>query len=216
MGLFRKKGYDRAETLASAAKARGKGKPKKAIAEYKKALEHSPDDPAIHGKLAPLLAQAGDFPEAWKSFLVAADALEKQGFADRALGVWAQASALMPWHPKTWKAIARLRLEKGQRADALKALLDGRKHLTRRAQRPEAINLLVKAREIDPEAFAPALDLARLLRKEGRPSEARPILDELVEKHRGRELRLARGEQLRLSPGFGAAWRWLRAALRGR
>ena len=208
MGLFKKKTYDRSETLAAAAKARSKGKPKKAIAEYRKALEHAPDDPAI------LLAQAGEFPAAWKSFIVAGEALEQQGFADRALGVYAQAASVMPWHPKTWKAVARLRLDKGQRADAVKALCEGRDHLTRRQQRPEAIELLLVARQIDADDFELALDLAWLLRKEGRRDECRPILEGLA--HRGGALRRVRGELFRLAPSFGAAWRWLRAALRGR
>jgi tetratricopeptide (TPR) repeat protein len=216
MGLFRKKPYDRSQTLANAAKARAQGRPKKAIAEYQRALEHSPDDPAIHGKLAPLLAQAGDFGDAWRSFIVSADAFEKQGFVDRSLAVYAQAASAMPWHAKTWEAVARLRLEKGQRADALKALLEGRAHLTRRAERPDAIGLLLVARQIDPEAFSLAIDLARLMRKEARHDEARPLLESLVEKHEGRQLRLARGELFRLAPSPPAAWRWLRAALKGR
>jgi tetratricopeptide (TPR) repeat protein len=216
MGLFKKKAYDRSETLAAAAKARSKGKPKKAIAEYRKALEHAPDDPAIHGKLAPLLAQAGEFPAAWKSFIVAGEALEQQGFADRALGVYAQAASVMPWHPKTWKAVARLRLDKGQRADAVKALCEGRDHLTRRQQRPEAIELLLVARQIDADDFELALDLAWLLRKDGRRDECRPILEDLAQKHHGGALRRVRGELFRLAPSFGAAWRWLRAVLRGR
>jgi tetratricopeptide (TPR) repeat protein len=216
MGLFSKKPYDKAESLARASKARAKGRRKAAIAEYRVVLEHSPEDLTIHGKLAPLLAQAGEFPEAWKSFIKAGEAFEKQGFAERALAVYTQAAGVMPWHPKTWKAMARLRLDMGQRADALKALLEGRRHLTRRRQRPEAIELLLVARQIDPEDFALALDLAWLLRKEGRRDEARAILEALVGHHQGHELRLARGELFRMGPTPAAAWRWMRAAVRGR
>jgi hypothetical protein len=112
--------------------------------------------------------------------------------------------------------VARLRLDKGQRADAVKALCEGRDHLTRRQQRPEAIELLLVARQIDADDFELALDLAWLLRKDGRRDECRPILEDLAQKHHGGALRRVRGELFRLAPSFGAAWRWLRAVLRGR
>ncbi len=216
MGLFRKKSFERSETLASAARARARGRPKKAIAEYRRALEHAPNDPAIHQKLAPLLAQAGDFRGAWQSFIVSAEAFEKRGFADRALAVYTQAASAMPWHSKAWVALARLRLDKGQRPDALKALLEGRAHLKRRVQRPEAIELLLVARQIDREDFSLAIDLARLLRKEARRDEARALLESLVEKQQRRPLRLVRKELFLLAPSLGSAWRWLRAAMKGR
>ena len=60
MGLFGKPKYDRSESMSRAAKAEGRGKRKKAIAEYRKVLAKEPENPAILVKLATLLVAGSE------------------------------------------------------------------------------------------------------------------------------------------------------------
>ena len=209
MGLFDNKPVGRQERLAAAGKARAKGRYKKAIAEYRRVLAEQNNDPGTHAKLAPLLAKVGDYPGAWRSFVAAGERWFEQGFVEKALAVYLQATQTMPWHPKTWKAAARMMLAKGRRADAFRVLLEGRDGLRRRSQRPEAIELLTVAVQIDDSDFEVMLDLARLLRKVGRADEARVVLERLAERGEGTQRKRLRREYFSLGPSAQTAWRWL-------
>ena len=209
MGLFSKQVVGRQERLAAAGRARAAGRYKKAIAEYREALAEQGDAPATQAKLAPLLAKVGDYPGAWGAFVAAGERYFDQGFVEKALAVYMQATVAMPWHPKTWKAAARMLLDKGCRADAYQLLLEGRSHLTKRSQRPEAVELLQVAVKLDDADFEVMLDLARLCRKLGRADEARGVLDRLAQHCEGPALRRVRREYFALGPSARTAWRWL-------
>jgi len=216
MALWRReKPYDRVRVLEVADRARARGRTRKAIAGYRRVLAEDPRDWAVHGKIAPLLARAGQDEEALKSFEAAARGHEGAGFPDRGLAVWVQSAAVYPERAATWEEIARLHARRGRRTDAVNALVEGAGPVARMS--PErGVVLLGRALEIDFWNVGGRLLLARLLRRLKRASEARPLLEELAPRVRGRELRRVRWALLSLAPGPGAAWRWLRAAFAGR
>lgn len=216
MGLFGKKAYDRSETLARAAKAEGKRQRKKAIVEYRRVLEQEPDNPVVLTKLAGLLAKTRQPEEACKKFLAAAEVYEKQAFDDKALATYAQAAALLPARADLWEQIAKLNVKRGRPADAIRALRDGAAHQRGRKRRANAVRLLREAVRIEPWHFEATLELARLLRKQGKRADARKLYEGLCAHKRGVQLRKARGAWFRMSPTPANAWRWLRAATRGR
>ena len=148
--LFRRKPKTQRELVVLGDQARARGKVKKAINHYQAALALGPDDAAIHGKLAPLLAKTQQGEAALNSFKAAADGHLAKGFADRALSVWTQAAGSFPNQPRIWQEMARLQLDRGRRADALKALLDGRGALKRKDERAEAVVLLRQVLELEP------------------------------------------------------------------
>ena len=106
--VFGKEVYDRTDSMERAAKAAGRGRRKKAIAEYRKVLEHEPENPQVHSKLGVLLAETKQLPEAWKSFVIAAEGFKKQGFADRQFSVYSQATRYMPHEVELWETLAKL------------------------------------------------------------------------------------------------------------
>lgn len=129
----------------------------------------------------------------------------RQGLLERAIGVYREAAHHLPREGAVWLAIAELELERGRRADGVAALWSGRRQLRSRSERPAAIRLLERAREIDPGAFEPSLDLAALLAKSGERARAFALLEALARGRRGR------GRQLDIAPGPRTLWRWLRA-----
>ncbi len=212
MPLWRRKPYDRTETLAAADRARAQRRVKKAIAGYRKVLEQDPGDLAVHGKIAPLLAERGERGEAMASFQLAAEGHLRAGFADRALSVYVQAVGFFPDAPPLWDEIARLHLVRGRRADAVNALVGGASRLGSRS-RDGGIGLIRKALELEPYHLDATLALARLLSAAGRRALARDALEDLAGRVRGKALRRVRGALFRLAPTPASAWRWLRAAL---
>lgn len=211
----RKNPPSRSELIVAADRARSKGKLKRAIVGYRKALELEPKDPAVLGKLAPLLARTNETEASLKLFREAAQVHLDKGFADKALAVYTQAAETFPAQVALWQQVSRMHLEKGRQADAVRMLLRGRFALQRKHERPQAIILLREALRLDPSLFAPRLDLARLLARQKQPAEAQALIEPMLNLT-GAQLRQVRWTQLCISPGAGNAWLWLRAALRGR
>jgi tetratricopeptide (TPR) repeat protein len=216
--LFRGKApATRSEIIAAADQARAKGRLKKAIAGYRKALELEPKDPVIHGKLAPLLARAKEPQAALESFQAAAQGHLDKGFADKALAVYTQAAETFPRQLELWRQLAQLERSKGHRVDALKTLLRGRLHFRRKDEARQAITLLREALDLEPTLFEVKLDLALQHAHLRQRAEAMTLLNPmLLDARDRRQLRRLRWTMLRVSPSMGAWGRWLRAALLGR
>ena len=175
MGLLaRRRPYDRRRNLeraALAARGRSKRKRRRAIALYREVLERDPSATDVHRKLAPLLARNGEGEAAARSYHTAADAYVKRGFVEQAIGVYREALVQLPRQVRFWSELAKLELERGRTADALKVLLEGRRVFRRRRDRAHAIALLLGLSLIIPAlliaawrnrppilADAPALD----------------------------------------------------------
>ncbi len=209
VAMFGKKTYDRSDTLARAARAEGKRQRKKAIAEYRKVVAQEPDNPIVLVKLGALLARTRQTEEARKRFLAAAEVYEKQAFDDKALATYMQAASFLPKQPELFEQIAKLNVRRGRTPDALRALLEGAAHQRGKRLRPNAMRLLREALRIEPWHFEATLELARLLRKQGKRADARKLYEGLCKHKRGAQLRKARWAWFRMSPTPAAAWRLL-------
>jgi tetratricopeptide (TPR) repeat protein len=215
MPLFGESTYDRARTLARAAKAESRRQYRKAIAEYRKVVTHEPDNFGALAKLALLLAKTKQRDEALQKFVMCAEHHVKQGFHDKALAVYRQAATFLPRHGELWVQIARLQVKRGYTADAIQDLRQGRRHLRGRKHRPQAIQLLREVLKIEPWHFDATLDLARLIHRDGEKAEARRLCEGLCQRKRGRQRRLAHAALFRLSPSPGTAWRWFQSVISG-
>jgi len=203
--------FDRARVLEEAARARSKRRRSKAIRLYRWALAMEPRNAELHAKLAPLLAEEGHHFEAWVSFRAVAKACLRNGLVDKSLAVYKEAALFLPREYQVWPAIAALQRRRGNDREAVESLIEGSRHLRSRFERPQAIHLLRRAREIDPWNFVAVLELARLLAGSEQRDEARILLHGLAASADGEQLERVRAAQLRLDPGFGTAWRWLRS-----
>jgi tetratricopeptide (TPR) repeat protein len=213
MGWFgRKRTYDRSRLLDLATRAAGRRRHKRAVSLYREILAVDPNDLLVHRKIAPLLARIGQPADAWESYRRAAEQLGKQGFVEQAIGVYREACVHLPREPRLWLALADLELARRRPVDAVNALLDGSRRLRSRRTRGDALNLLQRARKIQPTAFEPGYQLAGLLAGIGARDRAMRILEELVSRASGRELRRVRWRLFFLSPTPAAAWRWLASA----
>lgn len=212
MGLFRRtRPYSRSECLEAAAKARAKGRTKRAVRRYREILAHDRHDVEIHAKIAPLLACVRELDHAWFSFEAAAQGYIDRGFDDKAIGIYRSAARYFPREFLVWDRLADLQLRRERRSDAVHTLKEGSRHLHKRRYRDKAIKLLRRAGELAPSDFEVSFDLARLLAREGKRPEAQTLLAELEIATAGPRLRRIRAAQFRLSPTPAAAWRWLRA-----
>lgn len=213
--IGRRAPYDRKRILAAAVKARRKGRRKKALDLYQRVLQWEPHNHDIHRRIAPLLAQTRQPEDALKSFQLAAAGLADQGFSEQAIGVYKEAARYLPLQVDVWEAIANLQVALRRRHDAVKTLLEGRKHFRGRKRRSEAIRLLVGARKVNPDDYDATLELARTIGRSNRAKATR-LFEHVAARCSGRKLRRVRGAHFRVTPTPRMAGRWLRALLLGR
>lgn len=208
--LRRRRSYDRNQLLADAARARRRGRTRRAIALYREVLAVEPDNPELLRKVAPLFVRTRQPAEAWASYRRAAELLAERGFVERAIGIHGEAARRVPKQAEVWLGLARLESERGRTVDARDALLEGRRHFRRRRDQQVAVQLLREARRLDPAHLGAGLDLAGLFARMGRRDAALRLLEELAADHPHRRLRI-RTRALRLAPGLETARAWLRA-----
>ena len=214
MGWFdRTKHYDRSRILNQATRARVKKRRKKAVALYRRVLAVERHNVQLHAKIAPLLAETGQRFDAWVSFRIVARDHLRGGRGDEVLAVYREAAGHLPGEIQVWQSIARLQVRRGKLREAVEALVEGASQFESRRRRPQAIQLLRHASEIEPWDFEVVFALARLLGRSGQIEEARRLLEGLEERNDDRLRRLS-AAQFRLDGDLRYAWRWLRAALR--
>jgi tetratricopeptide (TPR) repeat protein len=188
--------------LESAEDARRRGRVRKAIKGYRRALKLDPADTTIHARLAPLLARKGKLEEALASFLTAARGETERGFFDKAIGLYQHAVRYLPHEAELWTQMAELHVKRERFADAIRTFMDGAKHL-----RPaDAVPLLRRAHELDAYHVDVTIALARALRKSGQRKEARQMLENLAVLADGKSVR---GALFRAHPTPVTFWRWL-------
>lgn len=212
----RRRTYDRTRLLREADRARARRRWRRAIALYRRVLIAEPGNVELRLRIGPLLARTGQTFDAWQSFDHAGRACLRAGQGDRALAVYREATRWLPRHYTAWRAVADLerRLKRPERAR--EALLQGRRKMRGRRQRPEAIALLRAARQLDPDDVATALDLARELARARQRPEALALLAHVAGTAEGRGLRRVRARLFRLDPSGRHAWAFARAAWRAR
>lgn len=201
----------RNEIVAAADKARTRGRIRKAVAGYKRALESDPNDPSVNVKLAPLLARIGDEEGGARCFRTAAKKHVDAGFVDRAAAVNLTATSVFPLDTGFRLELARLNMQRGRKQDAVATLVEGSRALAR-AKRPDAaVALLKRALDLEPWHLEACLVLVPVLWRNGHADAARQFLSGLEARYRGRALRRVRWVAFKVSPGLGSLWRFLRA-----
>jgi tetratricopeptide (TPR) repeat protein len=208
--VFWKKPYDRNVALATAEKAKARGRTRKAVHWFSKVLDHHPEDNQVRAKIAPLLARLGRWEEARTNFDKSAAGFLAVGFAPKAIAVWTVAAQTFPEHVEYWERIANEQVMRGCRQDAVAALLQGRSQLRKKRQRPLAMLLLRQVLALDGGHVVATLDLADLLRRDGVRHEAKRLLSGLLsvvaKPAQRRRVRLA---QFRLEPSFRGVLAWV-------
>ena len=197
--------------LAKADKARTKGRARRAIKLYRRALEGTPRDADIHRKLAPLLARRRRYrDDAWKSFAIACDDLCTRGFDARAAGLLREAVSLLPRQREAWERLGQLEADLGRVADARLTLLEGRRHFRGRGRRSDARRLLELSHRLEPWQPDVVFELSRLRHRCGDPEGAARLVQEFA-CARPEHARTAQRALFVLRPTPATLWAWLRA-----
>ena len=202
---------DRQEILIEAARERARNRRRRAIALYRSVLAVERNNAELHAKLAPLLAETGQSFDAWQSYRAVGNDALREGREDRALGIYREATQLLPREIEAWQSLARLLCKRGEESEAVEVLVEGSRQFRSPYLCPQAIHLLRRARSVEPWNAVVVLELARHLGRSDQQDEARIQRHERAERSSGPLLRKVRAAELAVDPGPARAWQWLRS-----
>ena len=160
----------------------------KAIAIYKKIAKLAPNELAPLERLADLYVQQGVLSEARPLFLQIAEAHLKANHAQKAVEVLHRLLDVEPENLRVQMRLAELYNVMGQKKEAALTYLNYAQRLLDRGEQEEAVKLLERALEVDPENGTAVFLKAKLMTAAGKENEAITLLESHPEAHAGGEV----------------------------
>lgn len=172
--------------LAAAQKNLAKGQVAKAVKDYKKVVELDPKDVRNRQKLAELCVRAKMPKEAQEHYEGVARFYAENGFYLKSIAVYKQIQRLDPSRVDVYHRLADLNAKQGLVGNALAEYKTLASHYEKDGLLPEAINILQKMKEIDPENLNIRVKIAETYGKAGLAEKSLAELRELFKLLRGK------------------------------
>jgi len=158
--------------LANAQKFLSKGQVPKAIGEYQKLVESFPKDVRNRQKLAELLSRDKRNEEALHEYEVVAKHYTETGFYLKAIAVFKQMQKIEPSRVDIYHRLAELNEKQGLVGNALTEYRNLVSFYDKNAMHGEAIDVLEKMAELDPENLNVSAKIAECYMATGQNEEA--------------------------------------------
>lgn len=158
--------------LSAVQKYLSKGQHQKALGEYQRILEDSPDDPTIRLKVAELCERLGRQEEAVEEYHRVALNFSEKGFYPRAIAVLARIVSMDPKLKDVHLEIAELNQKLGRVAESVRHFQLAANLEHRKGEKRQSIDILKKIADLQPDNIEKRLEVAALYYKEGFDAEA--------------------------------------------
>ncbi len=165
-------GFLKSKVVKAAEKFLSQGKINAAIKEYRQIVENDNDDLTALNMLGDLLARAGEKDEAATCFLRIAEHYREQEFRLKAIAMYKKIEKLKPREPEIAGKLADLYSAQGLVVDARTQYLVVADAFTRAGNNKEALQVLHKIADLDPQNTQVRLKLAEGYLNEGMQPEA--------------------------------------------
>ena len=198
------------QLLSDAHRARNKGRARAAIRLYRRILVENPRNLEVALRVAPMLACAGEGFEAWQLYRRVAREFARDKHYTECLAIYREACRFVPFEFEAWRLCAELQLKMKKPEGAFETLVEGRVHFGGPRTRAQAIQLLCRAREVEPWDDELLFDLAELYAANDQSDLSLELLSTLSCRVEGARLRKVRVLQLRLTLSARYVMLWLR------
>ena len=149
-----------------------KGQHQKALGEYRKILEATPEDSTIRLKVAELCERLGHQEEAIEEYHRVALNFSEKGFYPKAIAVLARIVGMDPKLKDVHLEIAELNQKVGRVAESVRHFQLAANIEHRKGEKRQSIDILKKIAELHPDNIEKRLEVAALYYKEGFDPEA--------------------------------------------
>jgi tetratricopeptide (TPR) repeat protein len=181
-------GINRNKVLDAARKHQSRGQYDKAIAQYKKLVDADKRDVRSLLKIGDLYVRKGDRGSAIETYQSVADHYAQQGFFLKAIAVYKQILKLDPSRLEAQVHLGEMYEQLQLVSDAMAVFEDVSNGFMRAGDTDEALRMLGKMVDLDPEHIPVRIKYAEALSRAGRTQEAADEFDQGAQllKHQGR------------------------------
>jgi len=158
---------DKNAIIKEAQKFVAKGQYDKAIAEWKKILNDSPNDPNIYNTIGDLCLKNESKPGAVDAYMHAAGLLASDGFTSKAIALYKKVLNIDAAKIEAHLALGDMNAEKGLTGNALENYKRVADHYTQHSQTTKALEIYQKMADLNPSNVAFQVKLGDMYSKEG-------------------------------------------------
>lgn len=173
--------------LASAQKNLQKGQVSKSINDYQKVVQADPKDMRNRQKLAELLSRERRIDEAQAEYEAVAKYYTENGFYLKAIAVYKQMQKLEPTRANIYHRLAELNEKQGLIGNALAEYRTLVSYYEKNRMFPEAVNVLQKMRDLEPENLNIRVKVAEGYAQSGNLAQARRDFDDILNDLKAKE-----------------------------
>lgn len=173
---------DKNAIAKEAQKYAAKGQYDKAIAEWKKVVKETPNDPNLFNTIGDLCLKKDSKKEAVEAYRRAGDLLADDGFTSKAIALYKKVLNIDPSQIDVHIILGDMNVEKGLIGAALENYKLVYSHYTKHNQVAQSLEILQKMADMKPD-IALRLKLADMYAKEGMKSEASKAYLEAADVH---------------------------------
>ncbi len=163
----------------------------KAIAIYRKITKLDPNSIPTRQRLAELYALQGLMTDARVQFLQLADACINTFHFDEAYEALQKLLSVDPENVEVMTRLVDVEIKRGNQQKAVEFLIANAERLRQRGDLKASMEVLQKAKTIDPEARPVRMLQAKILMSQGQPDEAVTVLEEMDPDRSSNEIQLA-------------------------
>ena len=157
---------DKNKTIKEAQKHVAKGQFDKAIAEWKKLLKETPDDPNIYNTIGDLCLKKDSKADAVEAYHKAANLLAADGFTSKAIALFKKVLNIDAKKMDAHLALGDLNAEKGLTSNALESYKIVADHYTQQNQTAKALDIYQKMADLNPSNVVFQIKLGDMYAKE--------------------------------------------------
>ena len=174
---------DRNTVTREAQKFASKGQFDKAIAEWRKLVKETPDDPNIFNTIGDLCLKKNAKTDAVEAYKRAADLLAADGFTSKAIALYKKVLNIDISRVDVHLALGDMHAEKGLTGNALENYKHVADHYNKLNKKSDALGIYQKMADLNPANVAFRVKLAGMYAKEGMKSEAVRAYLDAAEQH---------------------------------
>ena len=163
---------DRNAVIKEAQKLAGKGQFDKAIAEWRKLVKETPNDPNLFNTIGDLCLKKNSKSEAVDAYKRAADILAEDGFTSKAIALYKKVLNIDPEKIEVHLALGDMNADKGLTGNALESYKKVADHYKKHNDMPRALGIYQKMADLNATNIAFRMKLAEMYLKEGMQKEA--------------------------------------------
>ena len=164
--------YNKARIIEAAQKSLNQGRISQAIVEYQQILRHEPKDQVTLMTIGDLFVRQGDTFQALEYFERLAQLYMNDGFITKAIAIYKKIAKLAPEETRPLERLAELYVQQGVLSEARPLYLQLAESNLRAGRHQQAVGLLKKLLEAEPENLRVQTRLSELYLVIGKPKEA--------------------------------------------